>query len=88
MAHWQARYSDAIRSVRCEDLVANPAHCVQALSQWLGLPVAKLTKRPGDGDSLATASMWQARQPVHTRSVARWKAYVPWLHELSQLPQD
>ena len=88
MGHWQARYPDAIRSVRYEDLVSDPAHCMQALSQWLGLPAAALPDRAGGGESIATASMWQARQPVHTRSVSRWKAYAPWLPELLQLPDD
>ncbi len=88
MAHWQARYPDAVRSVSYEDLTADPAHCVQALSQWLGLPDAEPSDRIEGGDSIATASMWQARQSVHTRSVSRWKAYAPWLPELLQLPDD
>jgi len=29
--------------------------------------------------------MWQARQPVYTTSVARWRRYEPWLGELRQL---
>ncbi|MDQ6648369.1 MAG: sulfotransferase [Pseudomonadota bacterium] len=88
MAHWQTRYPHAIRSVRYEDLAADPAHCVQALSQWLGLPAAELSENTDGADSIATASMWQARQPVHTRSVSRWKAYVRWLPQLLQLPDD
>jgi tetratricopeptide (TPR) repeat protein len=88
MAHWQARYPDAICSVRYEDLVADPTRCAKALSQWLGLPAAEVPYSAGDGDSLATASMWQARQPVHTRSVSRWKAYSRWLPELLHLPDD
>ena len=92
MAHWQGRYPDAIRSVRYEELVADPAGSLQALSTWLELPATEVRNHDRDRrdvpDSLATASLWQARQPVHERSIARWKAYAHWLPELSQLPDD
>lgn len=88
MTHWQARYPDAIRSVRYEDLTADPAECVEVLSQWLGLPTAKVGENADAGGSISTASMWQARQSVHTYSVSRWKAYAPWLPELLQLLDD
>jgi hypothetical protein len=32
-----------------------------------------------------TASVWQARQPVYSTSVERWRRYEPWLGELVQL---
>jgi len=32
-----------------------------------------------------TASRWQARQPVYTTSVERWRRYEPWLGELREL---
>ncbi|HYL95592.1 MAG TPA: hypothetical protein VET69_07290, partial [Terriglobales bacterium] len=39
-------------------------------------------------DSIATASVWQARQPLYTRSVGRWRLYErhlgPLLKTLSQ----
>jgi hypothetical protein len=34
---------------------------------------------------ITSASQWQARQPVHTRSVDRWRHYAPYLPELEQL---
>jgi hypothetical protein len=32
--------------------------------------------------TIATASLWQARQPIYQNSVARWRRYEPWLGEL------
>ena len=32
-----------------------------------------------------TASVWQARQPIYTTSVGRWRRYEPWLGELREL---
>jgi hypothetical protein len=29
--------------------------------------------------------MWQARQPVYRTSIARWRAYEPWLGSLRDL---
>ena len=34
---------------------------------------------------MKTASLWQARQPVYTTSVERWRRYEPWLGELREL---
>jgi len=28
-------------------------------------------------DAIGTASLWQARQPVYTRSIGRWRNYAP-----------
>ena len=33
---------------------------------------------------VSTASLWQARQPVYSSSVARWRNYQPWLGELDR----
>jgi len=35
--------------------------------------------------SVRTASFWQARQPVYTTSVQRWRRYEPWLGALREL---
>jgi hypothetical protein len=35
--------------------------------------------------AVATASVWQARQPVYATSIERWRRYEPWLGELRQL---
>src|SRR5258708_1890757 len=34
---------------------------------------------------IGTASAWQARQPVYTTSLQRWRRYEPWLGDLRQL---
>jgi tetratricopeptide (TPR) repeat protein len=88
MAYWQTRYGDAIRSVRYEELTSDPAEVIQGLCDWLGVPAAALQEPRRNADAIATASLWQARQPIHTRSVARWKRYAQYLPELLQLPDD
>jgi hypothetical protein len=37
---------------------------------------------------VGTASHWQVRQPVYTRSVERWRHYEPFLGELREALAD
>lgn len=88
MTHWKARYSAAIRTVRYEDLTHDPVEVIQRLCDWLGVSGTELREPHRTGDVIATASLWQARQPIHTRSIGRWKHYAQYLPELLQLPDD
>ena len=89
MKHWLARYPASIRTVRYEQLTTDPATCLNALSAWLELPAHDLLGAPADaGSVISTASLWQARQPIHTRSVRRWTHYAVHVPELLQLPDD
>jgi tetratricopeptide (TPR) repeat protein len=89
MKHWLARYPEAIRIVDYERLTADSAACLNELSAWLELPAHDLPGTDDAGDAIiSTASLWQARQPIHTRSVGRWQCYAPHVPELLQLPDD
>jgi tetratricopeptide (TPR) repeat protein len=84
MAHWSRLYPASIRSLRYEDLAADPAANIEALADWLGLPPPDSDAAPRRADAINTASLWQARQPVYTRSVGRWRNYAPYLSELME----
>jgi len=86
MSHWRARYGAAIRTVRYEELASDPDHCLGELACWLGLPEQNRPDAPNRDHGIGTASAWQARQPIYTRSVARWRAYAPHIPELLRLP--
>lgn len=83
MTHWRKMHPDAIRDVCYEQLVATPEAVVTELATWLELPVfdAYAAHAPSSA-SISTASVWQARQPVYSRSVGRWENYVSCLPEL------
>jgi LPS sulfotransferase NodH len=83
ITHWQDRYPDAIRIIDYEQLVRDPDSNAAAISHWLGLPDGEPTQG-GSAHAIRTASAWQARQPVYTRAVGRWKDYLPYLAELQQ----
>ena len=88
MKHWTERFPASVLSVRCEQLASDPEGCLTNLSEWLQLPAHSLFGTQGSERPISTASLWQARQPVHTRSVQRWRHYVPYVPELLQLPED
>lgn len=92
MAHWRLCYPQAIRDVRYEELVADTMAVVAELAAWIGLPPFATSER-GDAPAtpasvISTASLWQARQPVHSRPVGRWQHYAPYVPELLRLPNN
>ncbi|HET6804837.1 MAG TPA: sulfotransferase [Frateuria sp.] len=85
----ERHYADRVWKVRYEHFVAEPDRHLAALSTWLGLPGTdpRGSHQP-QPSSISTASLWQARQPIHTRSVGRWRDYVAYVPELGSLPDD
>lgn len=86
MAHWRTLFPDSIRTIRYEQLVANPLHGLERLNEWLQLPALDAPDRLSA--SINTASLWQARQPVYTRSVQRWRNYAEYVPELMAFIDD
>lgn len=74
--HWQSILGADLLRVCYEDLVTNPRKTISGLLEFLGeewdeqcLSFNKL-KNP-----VQTASVWQVREPLHTKSVGRWQNY-------------
>ncbi|HET6431891.1 tetratricopeptide repeat-containing sulfotransferase family protein [Dyella sp.] len=89
MAHWQRRYPLAVREVRYEELVDDTAGCIESIAQWLRLPTDGAGGAVDEAPrAISTASLWQVRQPVHRRSVQRWRNYAQLVPELARLPTD
>jgi tetratricopeptide (TPR) repeat protein len=83
MAHWHSVFPGRIHDVQYEALVTDLEPVSREMLAYLDLEWDKSclefhrTVRP-----VGTASHWQVRQPVYTRSVARWRHYEPYLEEL------
>jgi tetratricopeptide (TPR) repeat protein len=89
MAHWRRRYPDSIRALRYEDLAAAPEARMQELADWIGLPRSEaISEAQPRAQAINTASLWQARQPVYTRSIGRWRAYIEFVPELAGFSPD
>ena len=85
LVHWRRTLPLAMHTVDYEALVHDPHSTMDALYAQIGLeppgPVAAAADSPG---VITSASQWQARQPVHTRSVDRWQHYSRYLPELER----
>lgn len=83
MRHWRAVLPNPILEVRYEDLVAEPEAETRRLVAFAGLDwqpnclAFSAERRP-----IRTSSLWQAREPVHRRSVGRWRHYARHLEPL------
>lgn len=86
-AHWLARYPASFRTVSYEQLVSEPDATLQALAGWLAWSPPTNEQMPATETAIATASAWQARQPIYTQSAGRWRNYAPYLPELLDIPE-
>ncbi len=83
MAHWAEVLPIPMLEVNYEDTVGDFENVARRLVEWCGLEWEEgcltfhETKRP-----VRTASVTQVRQPLYTRSVARWKHYEDALGQL------
>jgi tetratricopeptide (TPR) repeat protein len=83
MAHWREVAPLPILDVDYENLVAAPEPELARIMAFIGLDPDETAATAEAGTAaIATASVWQARQPVHTGSVGRWQRYRAWLPEL------
>lgn len=84
MEHWRATLALPILDLDYETLVADSAGSQRRLLEFLELADAP-TLQAGPTTPIATASAWQARQPVYSSSLGRWRNYAQHLPELNAL---
>lgn len=82
MQFWTSR--QAIYETSYECLVSDPQGETSRMLDFIGASdTCDLMPRTNDKRRvISTASIWQARQPVYTSSVAKYKKYVEWIPEL------
>ncbi len=76
MARWKAMFGDEIYNVVYEDLVSDVANQIHQLVDAVNLPWEDNCLDQKRSDTIVrTASIWQVRQGIYTRSKERWKNY-------------
>jgi hypothetical protein len=77
MQHWgRVLPAGMLVEVDYEELVTAQARTTRQLLEGLGLPWdAGCLDFHSQPDVIATASVWQARQPIYNASVGRWRHY-------------
>ncbi len=85
MAHWRKVLPVSMLEIDYEELVSHQEKITRQMIEYIGLPWDERCLQPEKaGNSVKTASIWQAHQPVYKSSVARWKRYEHYLAELKE----
>jgi tetratricopeptide (TPR) repeat protein len=87
MDHWRKVLpADILIDVQYERLITDREAETRRLIAFTGLDWHDSCLQPEQNKrSIVTASAWQARQPVYTTSLQRWRRYEPWIGELRRL---
>jgi tetratricopeptide (TPR) repeat protein len=89
MEHWHELLGANIFTVDYDELVRDPEPVLRALLEFLGLPWDPACLEFQQARSqVKTASVWQVREPLHTRSSGRWRNYQPYLDQLDALKEQ
>lgn len=91
MAHWRAVLPLPILEIDYEDTVADQEGVSRRLLEFCGLDWDEAVLAFHETErAVKTASVWQVRQPIYSRSVGRWRSYErhlePLLEGLRDLP--
>mgnify|MGYP003575681353 CR=1 FL=1 len=86
MRHWQAESPLPVLELHYEELATAPEPVARGLIGFVGLPwdPACLEFHRSER-GVQTPSRWQVKQPVHTRSIGRWRHYADHLGPLLQV---
>ena len=85
--HWEKVLPpEQFQTFNYEDLVIRPGETIQKMLGFLGLQPEPACFAPECNERIVlTPSVFQARQPINTGSVERWRSYEPWLAEFASL---
>jgi tetratricopeptide (TPR) repeat protein len=83
LEHWRQTMPTQIYVSSYEDFVTDPQRALTALRDFIGMPEPGI-ESTDSAAGINTSSIWQARQPIYTRSLGRWRAYAPFIPELTQ----
>jgi hypothetical protein len=76
MEHWRQAMPGAILDLRYEELVQDPDTQIRRLIEGCGLEWQAAVLDPSSNKGpIMTASAAQVREPIHARSVQRWRDY-------------
>lgn len=86
MSHWREVLEVPILALEYEAVATDAGSALGGIAKSLGLSAPPSTPNASAMPrTIVTASVWQARQPVYTRSIDRWKNYAAYLPEIERL---
>lgn len=89
MDHWKALAPDRILDISYDALVSGAEAEIRRALDFLGLPFeAACLDFHTSAAPVKTASVWQVREPLYTKSSGRWRNYAPHLGPLLEILND
>lgn len=87
MDHWRSVIpSDRLLEIDYEDLVMNGEPVIRRVLDFCGLEwSSSCLHHEENKGAIRTPSWWQARQPIYSSSIGRWRNYEPWLGSFCEL---
>ncbi len=85
MQRWTKQFAGRILELDYEALVNDMEAQADRLADFLAITSGLRNPGKTADQMLTTASVWQARQPVYTRSLGRWRNYAPFIPQLESL---
>ena len=83
MQHWQSVCNNSVFEIEYDSLVKNPEKETRALLATCGLPFEKACLTPHRTKRrVSTLSAVQVREPIHKKSMGKWRKYEAHLKEL------
>jgi tetratricopeptide (TPR) repeat protein len=82
MSHWKRLFGADILDVSYDSLVRDPKPQLEQVLAFLGLGWDEGCASVGPGRAVKTASVWQVREPLYTRSSGRSRHYAKQLEDL------
>jgi tetratricopeptide (TPR) repeat protein len=85
MDHWQGGCAIPVHTVDYEALVGDPEPHIRTLLDFVGLEFDAACLEPEKVErSVATASVWQVRQPIAGGSIGKWRRFAEQLRPFSE----
>jgi hypothetical protein len=89
MEHWRQTLPLKMIEVRYEDMIAATETTARKALDFLGLEWDERCLSPHTNTApIETASQWQVRQPIYTRSMERWRHYEKYLTPAKEILED
>ena len=88
MQYWKNCFSENIFTVDYDEFVNTPGPVLRSLLEFLGLEWDDRCLQFYRSDNLVqTASVWQVREELHSKSSGRWRNYTPFIQDIQSFLQ-
>jgi tetratricopeptide (TPR) repeat protein len=83
LEHWRKVLPVQVLDLDYEVMVRDTDTTLGRVQAFLGATPIEVASQATSPSVITTASVWQVRQPVYTRSIGRWHQYAPYVPELA-----